>query len=64
MLAQLVRETVRQRTQGIRELIYNRALASSIIFKSDDVLEEIERDNENSDNIESILKDWFEVNES
>lgn len=60
MLAQSIRHEIFQQTKHIRELLYARAIASSVIM--DEVLIE-----ESSDEItyteDEILKDWFAENE-
>ncbi|WP_035778629.1 His-Xaa-Ser system protein HxsD [Butyrivibrio sp. MC2013] len=55
MIAQSARYIISQRTKNIREITLGRALASTIIENPS-----INNEADNFDNIEEILKDWFE----
>ena len=59
LLSQLVREVVWNKTRGIRELVYNRALSSSIILENDKVLDEETGNTMENVSLTDILKDWF-----
>lgn len=61
LLAQLVREIVSEKTRGLRELIYNRALSSSLILQDEHLFESLEI--ESKSNISNVIKDWFDANE-
>lgn len=57
MLVQETRRIVNDRTMNIREIMYSRAMASTIIDEGQYA------DIEDSENAEKILVDWFEKNE-
>ncbi len=62
MLVQEVRNIVEDKTYRLREMIYARALASTIIDDSD-YSDDLNCDNSTNSNLEDILVDWFEKNE-
>ena len=55
LLAQIIRKYVRNNTKNVRNLIYQRAMASSLIL--DDIPNDHKIDGDYD--IEEILKDWF-----
>ena len=59
VLAETVRLCVAQKTKNVRELILARAFSSTIIEKN-----EAEAPDEERFDIDSILTDWFESNDS
>lgn len=59
LLSEMVRLCVSERTKNVRELVLARAFSSTIIEGTD-----MEQPPENNFDIESILKDWFETNDS
>ena len=57
MLIQETRRVVNDRTMNIREIMYSRAMASTVI-------DEKQQENmDDGENAEKILVDWFEENE-
>ena len=62
MIAQMVRQNVMKRTERIRELLLARAFSSTVIEnKQYDENDDSETDDlEISEDINDILKDWFE----
>lgn len=63
LLAQMLRKYVSEKTGGIRELILQRALSSSMILSNSNLLE-YNNDNERDYDLDAILKDWFEQDEN
>ncbi len=59
VLAQVLRETINERTKNIRELIFQRALSSSMVM-SETQVHELDNKEHIDFELESILKDWFE----
>ena len=59
MLAQSVRHEIYRQTKNIRELMYARAMATSVVETDPPALEETE----DVFTEDEILKDWFEANE-
>lgn len=57
MLTQSVRHEVFKQTRNIRELIYARAMATSVVYDSEKQVEEENVDSKFSE--DEILKDWF-----
>ena len=58
LLAQIVRSSVSKKTGRIRELIYSRAMSSSLILQNTEVFEQL--DDAEYYNLEDIIKDWFD----
>ena len=59
LLAQIVRKQIRNETQTIRELVFQRAMSSSMIASQN-----VEGSDDGCEyDLEQILKDWFECNE-
>lgn len=63
LLAQRIRADIEKKTGGIRELIFRRALSSSMIFSDEDIML-LEKKSESHNELDEILKDWFEKDES
>ena len=61
MLTQSVRHEVYLETKNIRELLLARAMSTSIVADTEQILAEDTYDDEFSEN--EILKDWFSENE-
>lgn len=59
VLAQIVRESINMKTRNIRELIYQRAMSSSIIVP-DNYYSELDRETPVDFELTPILKDWFD----
>lgn len=57
-LAQLLRESISERTGGLRELIYQRAMSSSMIVEEKHLFNKEETATADFD-LENILVDWF-----
>lgn len=57
MLIQETRRIVNDRTMNIREIMYSRAMASTVIDENN------QESSGESENAEKILVDWFEENE-
>lgn len=57
MLIQETRKIVNERTMKIREIMYSRAMASTVIEETQEL------EDENSENAQKILVDWFEKDE-
>lgn len=57
MLIQETRRIVNERTINIREIMYSRAMASTVLDETPEAIDE------NSEEAEKILVDWFEKNE-
>lgn len=60
MLAQSIRHEIYCRTKNIRELIYARAMASSVVFDDNLEPDDGEPADEQSFSEDEILKDWFD----
>ena len=58
MITQMVRLNIAEKTKNIRELLLARALSSTVIDEKYN-----EEPVKYNDNIDDILKDWFEENE-
>lgn len=59
LLSEMVRICISDRTKAVRELILARAFSSTIIEK-----DTVESPPENNYDIDSILTDWFEINDN
>lgn len=63
LLAQTVRLHVYDKTHVIREILMARAMSSSMVYKKDPIELFDDNENDNTDEIDSILEDWFKNNE-
>ncbi len=63
LLAQTVRLHVYDKTHVIREILMARAMSSSMVYKKDPIELFDDKENDNTDEIDSILEDWFKNNE-
>jgi His-Xaa-Ser system protein HxsD len=59
LLAQVVRVHVYNETHVIREILMARAMSSSMVYKNDPIELFESQDNDDTDEIDSILEDWF-----
>lgn len=60
MLIQTIRIYISDQTKNIRDLLYARAMSSTIVVEPD--FEQLDEQNDNQIEINTILKDWFEIN--
>ena len=67
VLIQETRRMVDERTKNLREMMYARAMASTIIEEQPEEMEEgqtgFQEEEDTLENAEEILVDWFEENE-
>lgn len=62
LLSQTVRYQVFKQTHVLREILMARAMASTMIME-EDFIETVTHSQDNDENFDMILKDWFKYNE-
>ena len=65
LISQALREIINERTKTLREIIMARSLTSTYIDEEDPVLKiRSEQEDVSEDELETILKNWFEIYDS